>query len=290
VPAELVAIGDGPIEAQLLPGLGARLHRLRAFGHDLLRTPDDPETHAEDPFRWGAYIMAPWCNRIAAVPTEVEGRTVDLASNFPDGSAIHGQVYGAEWRVVGDGSLATTGGGSGWPWRYRCSMRATVHGARLSLELALTNLANGPMPGGLGLHPWFRRPIELRIPSAEVIPSNVDPDASVEPVAGRLDLRSLGPVPDDLDATWLATADPSVELRWPEIGIRAVMEVRASVGTCVVVASPATLDAVAVEAQTHAPQGLRRYLDRQPGALHLLSPGAAIELTVELLVEQATPA
>lgn len=38
----LLAIGDGPIRLELLPAVGARLHRLEVFGHDLLRTPDDP--------------------------------------------------------------------------------------------------------------------------------------------------------------------------------------------------------------------------------------------------------
>jgi galactose mutarotase-like enzyme len=34
---------EGPIEVVVVPEAGARLHRLRAFGEDLLRTPDDPE-------------------------------------------------------------------------------------------------------------------------------------------------------------------------------------------------------------------------------------------------------
>ena len=37
------------------PAMGAALHRLRVFGHDLLRTPDDPADHdRDDPFFWGA--------------------------------------------------------------------------------------------------------------------------------------------------------------------------------------------------------------------------------------------
>lgn len=98
----MLTFADGPIEVELLPAVGARLHRLRAFGHDLLRTPDDPAEHARDPFRWGAYVMAPWCNRIAAVRTDVNGETVSVPSNFPDGTAIHGQVYDARWDVEAD--------------------------------------------------------------------------------------------------------------------------------------------------------------------------------------------
>lgn len=288
MPADsLLNFADGPIQVELLPAVGARLHRLRAFGHDLLRTPDDPAEHARDPFRWGAYLMAPWCNRIAAVPTDVNGRTVSVPSNFPDGTAIHGQVYEPPWDVEADDSLSITGGGDGWPWPYRCSLRVTVVDAVLTIDQSLTNLSGGPMPAGLGLHPWFRRPLDLSIRADAVLPSNLDADTSVETVSGPWDLRAIRRVPDDLDATWLAPANPAAKLRWPAIGITATMRVRSTAGICIVVASPSSLDAVAIEPQTHAPQGLRRFLRGEPGALQALEPGGTIGLTTELAFEAA---
>ncbi len=106
------------LEVVMLPKLGARIHRLRAFGIDLLRTPPTRAVHKRDPFFWGAYVMAPWCNRVAAHPFEVAGRTVDLAPNFPDGTAIHGQVYARPWLISPEGSMRIGGGGNGWPWAY----------------------------------------------------------------------------------------------------------------------------------------------------------------------------
>lgn len=283
MPADrLLTIAAGPIRVELLPELGARLHRLRVFGHDLLRTPDDPGEHARDPFRWGAYVMAPWCNRIAAARTEVEGESVDVPSNFPDGTAIHGQVYGARWDVEPDRSLSIVGGGDGWPWSYRCSLRVAITDATLTIDQSLTNLADLPMPAGLGLHPWFRRPLDLRIHADAALSTNLDPDASIEPVSGPWDLRALGPVPNDLDATWLAPGDPAAELHWPEIGVTAVMRVQSAAGVCIVVASPSSLDAVAIEPQTHAPHGLRRFLRGEAGGLSVMEPGGTIELTTEL--------
>jgi aldose 1-epimerase len=226
--------------------------------------------------------MAPWCNRVAAAPTEVGGRTVSLARNFPDGSALHGQVYAAPWSVEPDGSLSIAAGGDGWPWPYACSIRVTVDAATVIIHQSLTNLAKEPMPAGLGIHPWFLRPLCIRVAASRVVPSNVDPDSALEPVAGDLDLRRLRPVPDDLDATWLTMADPAVELEWPDLGIGAVMRIRSEAGRCVAVASPASLDAVAVEPQTHAPQGLRRLLAGEPGGLRPLEPGASLWLTTEL--------
>jgi len=277
----LLAIENDSIRVELLPRVGGRLHRLRVFGLDLLRTPDDPGEHGRDPFRWGAYVMAPWCNRMPAVPTEVDGQTVSVPSNFPDGTAIHGQVYDAPWEVESDRSLSVTAGGEGWPWPYQCALRISVTDSVLTIDQSLTNLADRPMPSGLGLHPWFRRPIGLRINADAVLPSNIDPDASVETVSGPWDLRAMHAVPDDLDATWLAPGD--LELAWPEIGVTAVMRVTSSAGVCIAVASPSSLDAVAIEPQTHASQGLRRFLRGEPGGLHAIEPGGALRLTTELM-------
>ena len=113
------------LELVVLPELGARLHRLRVFGHDLLRTPDDADQHRVEPFWWGGYVMAPWCNRLEAVPVEVAGRTVALASNFPDGTAIHGQVYRQPWRLDAEAIELVAAGG--WPGLTRILPEARPH-------------------------------------------------------------------------------------------------------------------------------------------------------------------
>ncbi|MEO6578403.1 MAG: hypothetical protein ABIO99_05845, partial [Candidatus Limnocylindria bacterium] len=100
-----VRVESDALEVVLLPDVGARLHRLLAFGVDLLRTPPDPARHVADPFFWGGYILAPWGNRLEAGPTDVADQAVNLEPNFDDGSAIHGQVYARPWEVVGDGRL-----------------------------------------------------------------------------------------------------------------------------------------------------------------------------------------
>ncbi len=282
-----LTIADGPIHAELLPKVGARLHRLHAFGHDLLRTPDDPAEHLCDPFSWGGYVMAPWCNRISSTPTTVGDDEVRLASNSPDGTAIHGQLYASPWMLQEDGRLLARGGGDGWPWPYEATMRVTVAGRVLTIEQSLTNLAESTMPAGLGLHPWFRRPLEVRIDASRVLPSNTDPDAQIEAVSGPYDLRALQLMPDDLDAAWADPGDPAVELRWPELGVRASLRARSNAGLWIVAASPGGRDAVAIEPQTHAPHGLRRFLRGEPGALHPLEPGATLRLTIELTFERS---
>jgi aldose 1-epimerase len=271
----------GPIEVVVLPQVGARLHQIRVDGHDLLRTPADLDLHRSDPFFWGGYVMAPWGGRIEAAPTVVAGRLIDLSPNFVDGTAIHGQVYDRPWRLDDDGWLRCDGGGDGWPWPYSVAMRVTVSEPSVGVHLRLVNRADGPMPAGLGLHPWFRRPLEVRLDAADVIVSNTDPASLPEPVHGAHDLRTLTAIPDGLDATWATLGDPPVTLRWPATGIEATMRIGAP-ASFVVAASPGHLDAVAIEPQTHAAQAIRRLLRGEPGALALLEPGGTLELRMDL--------
>ncbi|MES2210231.1 MAG: hypothetical protein V4515_08605 [Chloroflexota bacterium] len=289
--ARVVTIASGSIRAELLPGIGARLHRLTVFGHELLRTPDDPQEHLHDPFRWGGYVMAPWCNRIDPVPTDVGGVVVDVPANSSDGTALHGQVYMAAWEELGEGTFWVRGGGAGWPWPYETTLRVTTvdtpaDAAIITFEQVLTNLGDRSMPGGVGFHPWFRGPLEVRIAAARVLPSNLAAGEPIVPVAGDFDLRVRRAMPVDLDATWLDPADPPVALWWPDPGVRARLEVASDAGLCIVAASPAGADAVAVEPETHAPQGLRRLLTGAPHGLAWLAPGGSIHLTTRMIFER----
>ena len=145
------------------------------------------------------------------------------------------------------------------------------------------------MPAGLGIHPWFRRPVQVAIRGAAVYPENAATEPQPVAVHDQFDLRQVGEMPPDLDATWTDLAEPPVELRWPAVGLRAVMRITAPT-VHLVAASPGNLDAVAVEPQTHAPQGLRRLVNGEPGALVRLEPGAALGLTVELAFDRFRPA
>jgi aldose 1-epimerase len=284
-------IAAGPLEVVVLPAVGARLHRLRAFGQDLLRTPADPAIHRREPFAWGAYVMAPWCNRIAAGRVEVEGRIVALTPNHVDGSVLHGQVSASEWQVEATGPTAVacrvSAGGDGWPWTYAVWQQVEVLGSTVRVRQRLTNTSPWPMPAGLGLHPWFRQPVEVAIRAAAVHPSNVDPEphSTPRPVDGPFDRRAGGPMPVGLDATWTTLDDPPVELAWPAAGLRATLRTSPPLDYIVAASLPG-LDAVAVEPQTHAPQGLRRLLRGEPGGLAVLPPGGEISHAIRIEVER----
>ena len=292
-------ISGRSLEVEVLPLAGARLHRIRAFGHEMLRTPDEVELHHHEPFAWGGYVMAPWCNRLETTPTAVGDRIVRLDANSVDGSAIHGQVYDRPWDETGPGKFRARGGGDGWPWRYEATLEASVNGRRLGIELALTNLDDAAMPAGIGWHPWFVGPVEVRIPAGSVYRSNVASPPQPDPVLGPYDRRELGPLAPDLDATWTDLDGDAVELLWPAAAISGALRARAglhgpgqrrdedgAVGLCIVAAN-LDLGAVAIEPQTHAPQGLRRLLAGEPDAMRFLEPGATLRLEIELTFKRA---
>ena len=280
-----VLVGNHVIEATLLPGAGARLHRLRAFGAELLQTPAHPVEHLRDPFAWGAYVMAPWANRIAAGATPVGDRIVRVPANFSDGTAIHGQVASERWTVARSGrTFRVRRDADGWPWAYEVELTCSVRDTTLAIGLTLTNRSSEPMPGGLGLHPWWTRPLRVAVPGELVYPSNTRPPDRPEPARGNFDLRSLAAPTRGVDATWTAVDGP-VELAWPALEIAATLRLSGA-GDHVVVAAPVGTDATALEVQTHAPDGLRRMLDRLPGALRELAPGETLELGIELDVQQ----
>ncbi|HEX2766695.1 MAG TPA: hypothetical protein VHR55_08695 [Candidatus Limnocylindria bacterium] len=280
---EEVVLSSDALEAVLLPGLGCRLHRLRAFGQDLLRTPATPADHAADPFNRGGYVLAPWTNRASARPMTVAGRTVHLRPNFPDGTAIHGQVSLRPWKRVGDAAWAVEGGGEGWPWPYRVTLDAAVDGARLDLRYRLENRSDAPMPAGLGIHPWFAGPESVALSAARVVPRNDERGVAPVAASGEWSLAAGRRPWLGLDATWLDVDPPRATLRWSS-GIRLELEAlrRPSGPLQFAVASPHTPDAVAVEPVTHAPWALDALADGDATAMPLLDPGDVLELDVSL--------
>lgn len=275
----MLTVGGGDIVVEILPEVGGRMHRLQAFGVDLLRTPPDPAVHAREPFTWGAYPMVPWCNRIPGGRFTFDGRDYELPVNFADGSAIHGEAYAAPWTVTGDGSLRFDGGGA-YPWPYHASMHVSVADSTVTLDLTVSNDHDAAVPLGIGWHPWWdaRDGLAVSLPAHLVYRTEATlPVGDPVPVIGDYDLRELRPPPWGLDTTWTGLTEQRVTLHWAQSGITATVNF-SSTADHVVVAAFEAMHAVAVEPQTHAPDGPGRLARNQPGAMTVVDAGAAIAL------------
>ncbi|MGE8135984.1 aldose 1-epimerase [Novosphingobium subterraneum] len=108
------------------------------------------------------FPIVPFCNRIALGRFAVDGVEHRLPSNFPDTwhpHALHGYGWVRPWQVMAlDGAsirLVHDYDEGVWPWRYRAEQQVTVAADGVRIRMSVTNLSSGPMPAGLGFHPYF---------------------------------------------------------------------------------------------------------------------------------------
>ena len=160
----LLALAAGDWRAELLPERGAALLRLTWRGRDILApVPEgaDPNTACA-----GAFLMAPWANRLDQGRIAVNGQPWCLPVNRPqDRTAIHGLVRDRAWTVEhGDGASALLSLALDAP-PFACDARLALGLSDGGLDLALSLTARGghPHPLGLGWHPWFARPPGTRL-------------------------------------------------------------------------------------------------------------------------------
>ncbi|MGE3600004.1 MAG: aldose 1-epimerase [Dehalococcoidia bacterium] len=280
---QIQRLSNDAIEVEILPEVGGRLHRIRAYGHDLLRTPPDPQMHVSNPFFWGCFPLVPWSNRVPGGRIVFRGRVVQVPCNFGD-TAIHGEAYARPWQVDGEGQLSFRGGQFAFPWPYEARQQHAIDGSRWTLSLTVTNTGAAEMPAGLGIHPWFAAgagleaafPADLTYPLVNNIPSGPP-----VPVSGPLDRRTLSPFPWGLDNIWTGLTAHQIQMRRPDITLDSTFAFTQS-ATHITAASVEQNDAVAIEPVTHATDGFRLLAEGLPGAIGVLQPGETLGVTYTL--------
>lgn len=110
-----------------------------------------------------SYILAPYSNRIRDGRFSFGGKDFQLKPNWPDGKmTIHGEVHARAWETVEQSAETLTcrfaaDAGLNFPFAYAVEAGFRLEGLVLELDLRLTNTSAGPMPAGLGHHPYFMR-------------------------------------------------------------------------------------------------------------------------------------
>lgn len=131
-------------------------------GHEVLATAQaglwPADSHA------GCFPLVPYSNRIRDAAFSFSGRRISLpASGFAMPHALHGLGWRQAWSGAQSGpgeiTLVHNHDGEGWPWPYRARQQISIRGNQLHLTCEIENTGAGPMPAGIGLHPFFpRRP------------------------------------------------------------------------------------------------------------------------------------
>jgi aldose 1-epimerase len=121
-------------------------------------------------------------------------------------------------------------------------------------------------------------PADLSYPLTKMLPSGPP-----EPVAGKLDRRALSPFPWGLDNLWTGLTARRVELRWPDLRLRATYSFTEAARQ-IVAASVEQNGAIAIEPVTHATDGFRLLADGEPGGIDVLQPGESLSVSYTLTV------
>ena len=194
----MVRLAAGPLMLELSPAVGGAIAGLDWTGPGgplpILRRCGRPLAAVLDS---ASFPLVPYVNRIRGGRFAFRGRDVRLAPNMAgDPSPLHGQGWLSPWAVAESGEaravLRFRNEPGEWPWAYEASQEFALDGRGLSIGLACVNASAGPMPCGLGQHPYFRcgpeTEIDTRVTHAWTIDEQVLPVDKVV-ADGRFDLR-----------------------------------------------------------------------------------------------------
>jgi len=274
---------EGPafLEAQVLPGRGMMLlqARLRLPSGEVVDAihapaPDKaaqaldggPEDFAGDKsFSFGGAILVPYANRIRGraladareIETSVAGELVRLPRNWggkakgAEQYAMHGLILDRSvpfeqpepHRVVGVLNAADFGGH--WPGLTKLTFEWRLEGGELILVVEARNAGDGPLPMGVGWHPYFALPsgaraqARLYLPAAQRVEVNnydeVLPTGRLLPVAGTAYDFSAGRALGDL---YLDDCFTGLSRNEGELALD-IVDPAAGVGLRIATASPA---------------------------------------------------
>ncbi|MBL6459027.1 aldose epimerase [Belnapia sp. T6] len=283
----MLDLAGGDWRARLLPEQGGAFAQLAWRDHDVLV----PLPLGADPNASfaGAFVMAPWTNRLDAGLLPVAGTVYQLPVNrVADNTAIHGLARDRAWQVESAGPAACElvqvldGAAEGLPWHYVARLQVALGADGMRCALALTNAGTLPFPFGLGWHPFFLRPpgtglrfhaTSLFARDARCLPVAVQPSAGVvgeEPAYEGLDTHFAG---------W----DGMAEIIRPDLRLR--LEAAGAWARNLQVFAPGGSNILCVEPVSHVPDAPNRPDFAGYGPLAMLAPGAVLEASLRLTAE-----
>lgn len=190
----LLTLTAGRLALDISPATGGSISSLRWDGErPIMRAPGPDPSNVLDA---ASFPLVPFVNRIRGGQFAFRGREVRLAPNMAgDRSPLHGQGWLGEWRVEEAGAtravLSFSHAAGEWPWAYDARQEIALDADGLSLQVTCRNGSAGPMPCGLGQHPYFpcgpQTRIDTGVTSVWTIDEHVLP-VEEQPATGRFDL------------------------------------------------------------------------------------------------------
>jgi aldose 1-epimerase len=290
----VLELSGGGLTLGLLPEAGGVMVWLRADGLDLLR-PADPTRAAADPTWAACFPLVPYSGPVVGGSFRFGGAAHGLAPTHPDEpEPIHGEGWRAVWEIVAQAAASAVlryrhaPGPGTFPFPYLAEQHVALSAQRLSVGLMLENIGSGPMPAGIGLHPYFpdRQGLVLglaadgvwsRAPLTRGAPPTGPPPAAWRFAPPR---SAAGLEVDDCFTGWGGRA----LLEWPRRGVG--VELTAGVPFDLVqLYATAAGDFLCVEPVSNANDGLNLLAAGVPGhGVRVLAPGERMTGEVRLSV------
>jgi aldose 1-epimerase len=165
----ILTLRAGALVLDLAPAVGGIIAGFRHGDTLLMRAPDIAAIKAGSPRGGASWPLVPYSNRIRDGRFPWRGNIVTLAKDvLSTDHAIHGNGWRRPWSVHNrseSGALLKQvhAGDDFWPFAYEAQQGFALTAEGFTLWMAVTNTGDGPMPAGLGHHPYFHRSDDVRL-------------------------------------------------------------------------------------------------------------------------------
>lgn len=296
----MLTLTHNRLELLLAPETGGCIARFSLHhegGTQELLRPLPRDGTAPGPLDMGCYPLVPFSGRITNGRFRFGAQEVQLP---PDEicvpHAIHGRGWRSSWDVLEASAaearlrFAHDGGDPAWtwPWSFEAEQHFVLADNGLTVAMRLTNHSGSPMPGGLGLHPFFegRASARLRANLPKLWESGADgvPTGLADtPARWRFDQgRDMKDVEVD---HCFSESDGRFRIDWTDRPH--ALRIEAEGAPHAIVYAPPGKDFFCAEPVSHAPDAVNRPERESVTGLLPLAPGETMELLCRFLVEES---
>jgi len=285
--AQGITLGDGTVEVDILPHLGAAITRCE-FMDEEGRAPIFMPTSfgsGSDAMAAASILLVPWSNRISGGGFPFHGRFVSLSPNLPgEAFPIHGNAFQLPWELAESSEraarlcLESYGPGE---FRYSAQVEYEIIEGMLGIRLGVKNTGSKDMLFGLGLHPWLPRTPETQLEFEAKAMWREDKDhlpSDRIDIADRTawDFSCARRLPDGWINNAFENWDGRATIIWPEQRLAVRIAASANLGTCIVYSPGKDANFFCFEPVSHPVDAHNLPVPEEHG-LVMLAPGELLQ-------------